>query len=142
MPLKLNIGLSKKVGEASYGSRGASINVEVEVESSLVDDPTKFRERVRQVFSLARNSLAEELNGHGTPDAANVHADAKQNGTSSNGSPPRPATQSQVKALFAITKSQNMNLSQLLRDRFQRSHAEELSVKEASQLIDELKRKE
>src|SRR5690242_8804938 len=45
MPLKLNVGLSKKVGESNYGSRGANLNLELEVEGSLVSEPTKLQER-------------------------------------------------------------------------------------------------
>ena len=37
--LKLNAGISRKVGEPNYGSRGASVNVELELESG-------FRRRV------------------------------------------------------------------------------------------------
>ena len=33
--LKLNAGFSRKVGEPNYGSRGASVNVELEGESNL-----------------------------------------------------------------------------------------------------------
>jgi hypothetical protein len=91
MPLKLNIGLSRKIGEANYGSRGASVHVEMELDSSLVSEPARLQERIRQLFGLVRSSLAEELNGHsnGQPLAGN--------GTQSNGgqqgSTRRPATQ-------------------------------------------------
>jgi len=47
MPLKLNVGLSRKVGDTNYGSRGASVNVELELESSLVGEPAKLQERIR-----------------------------------------------------------------------------------------------
>ena len=30
--IKLNCGFSRKVGEANYGSRGASVNLELEIE--------------------------------------------------------------------------------------------------------------
>jgi hypothetical protein len=44
-----------------------------------------------------------------------------------------------VKALYAITKSQGLNLNQVLRDRYRIGKPEQLSIREASQLIDELK---
>ena len=34
--LKLNAGFSRKIGEPNYGSRGASVNIELEVESNLI----------------------------------------------------------------------------------------------------------
>lgn len=150
MPLKLNVGASKKVGENNFGSRGASINVEMELDSALVNDPPKLQERIRQLFGLVRLSLAEELNGNGNGShspsngAASAtgreqHNDGNGNGSSQRSSPPRPATQSQVKAIFAITRAQGLNVNQLLRDRYHVGKPEELSIKEASQLIDSLK---
>ena len=35
MPLKLNVGASRKVGDNNYGSRGASINLEMELDGTL-----------------------------------------------------------------------------------------------------------
>lgn len=156
MPLKLNVGASKKVGESNYGSRGANVNLEMELDSALVNDPPKLQERIRQLFGLVRTSLAEELNGngngsHGPSNGAAAAAGHEQhNGGHGNGNgngngppqrsnPPRPATQSQVKAIYAITRAQGVNVNQLLRDRFHVGKPEELSIKEASQLIDSLK---
>src|SRR5688572_8790296 len=117
MPLKLNVGLSRKVGEANYGSRGASVNVEMELESTLIGEPQKLRERIRQVFGVVRDSLAEELNGNGGhagngtgTNGAHPNGAAGGNGHSNgNGSSnPRPATAFQVRALRAICKAQKL----------------------------------
>lgn len=146
MPLKINLGLSKKVGEPNYGSRGASINLEVEIDSTLVAEPTKFQERVRQLFGLVRTSLAEELNGKSngyttagaspstpTPASGNGHL------PSSVPEKPRPATASQLKAISAIAHRQKINLMLFLQNRIGVSQPADLSIKQASQVIDELK---
>ena len=63
--IKLTAGFSRKVGEANYSSRGASVNLELELESSLVSDPDKMHEKIRNLFLLARRAVDEELkNGH------------------------------------------------------------------------------
>ncbi len=143
MPLKVNVGLSRKVGEENYGSRGASVHVEMELDGSLVNDPAKLQERIRQLFGLVRQSVADELNGAsgtGNGNRTNGHAEAKNGAQARQANNVRQATQSQVKAIFAITRSQGLNLGQLLRDRFQVERADDLSLKQASALIDELKK--
>jgi hypothetical protein len=144
--LKLNVGLSRKVADNNYGSRGASVNVELEVESALAAEPGKLRERIRQVFSLVRDSLAEELNGNGNGQTKAVNQtaqrpanDAGTNASNDNGQKAvRAATQSQVRAIAAIAKRLRLNLDELLPQRFQVKRAQDLSIKQASQLIDEL----
>lgn len=142
--LKLNVGLNKKIGEANYGSRGASINVELELDGSVVTEPSKLQDRIRQLFNLVRSSLAEELNGNGNhvdqPGNNGQNNNQTGNGPSqASQKPGRPATQSQVKALHAITRNQRVNLEQLLRQRFQVNRPEDLTLKQASQMIDDLK---
>jgi len=156
MPLKVDVGLCRKVGEANYGSRGGSVNLELELDGSLIGEPEKLHERIRQLFNLVRASLAEELNGHGNGHAntANTapsssqdngqraNGDGQSQNTDSKSNGPRAATQSQVKALYAITKSQGLNLRDLLRDRHQVNRPEDLSIKQASGLIESLKSNE
>jgi hypothetical protein len=65
-----NIGLTRKVGEANYGSRGASVSLELELESSLVNDPQRLHSSIRQLFDMTRTAVEEELHRNGQPDAA------------------------------------------------------------------------
>jgi hypothetical protein len=146
MPMKLNVGLCQKVGESNYGSRGASVNLELELDSALVAEPAKLKEKIRGLFAVVRTSLTEELNGNGHGNG-NGHANGQGNGNGhSNGNgdqnpqKPRSATPSQVKAIFAITKAQGRNMGSLLNERFHVAYAEQLTVQQASALIDELKR--
>jgi len=152
--MKLSVGLCRKIGEANFGSRGATVNLELELDSSLVGEPARLKERIRQLFALVRTSLAEELNGgnghsqqpNGEAQPPNLqngngngsgHSSSAPNGQRSGGQ--RPATQSQVKAIYAIARGRQINVAQFLRDRFQVGRPDDLSLKDASAVIDELK---
>jgi hypothetical protein len=144
MPLKLNCGLSQKVGEANYGSRGASVNIELELDSGLIAEPAKLHERIRQLFGHLRSSLAQELNGgnrHNSqakdsrePPSANA-----QTGNGGQQKPYRPATQSQVKAIVAISGRQQLDLESYLQRHYGVQQPKDLDVTTASKVIDSLK---
>ena len=85
MPLKLNVGASRKVTDNNYGSRGASVNLEIDLDTALVTDPPKLQEKIRHLFQVARTSLAEELNGG---HHANGHAGPVGNGDQPPGDRP------------------------------------------------------
>ena len=148
--LKLNAGFSRKVGEPNYGSRGASVNVELELESHLVGDPAALLGRIQNLFELARQAVDAEL-GDAPADARPPRP--KSNGNGERGSvpngrrttngqadaPTRFATVSQVRAIRAICKRQDLDPLQLANGRFGVNDLEELTLQEASALIDELK---
>ena len=174
MSVKLNIGLSRKVGEASFGSRGASINLEVELDNGVLNDPGLLRDRVQDLYVLARQSVDEELqrpaeagpsepshthgNEHGriSPTAnGNGHKNGQANGHATNARVTNGhgtnnstgqgrievarATQSQIRAIFAISKRQGLDPHMVISERYRVHKMEDLTIREASALIDDLK---
>lgn len=149
MPLRLNIGLSKKVGLPDYGSLGASANLELELDSGAVSDPDRLRQQVRYLFGLAKASVEEELNQqqaalpHGHSTAASTNGNGHHH-SAANGQRPagrsngRAATASQVRAIKTIASRQRLNLAAQL-EPFGVQAVEDLSIQQASQMIDELK---
>lgn len=143
MPLKLNVGLSKKIGQPDYGSLGASCNVELELESSLIQsDPGAFQRHVRNAFVACRQAVQEELSreqqsaaGNGHPQNGNGNGRQAGHSRSAN----RQATASQVRAIHAIACRQQLDLTAELRNRFGVTSPAELGIGEASELIDSLK---
>ena len=128
MPLKLNIASSRKIGEPNYGSRGATVGLEMEVDSSLVDNPRQLHERIQRLFRLAKQSVDLEL---GSQPPARAHLDDSEIIC-------RSATDRQIRAIQAIAGRRNLDLTEELR-RFGIERPEDLSLSEASQLIDAIK---
>ena len=146
--LKLNVGFTKKIGEANYGSRGAAVNLELELDGGLVGDAEKLKERIRQLFGLAKASVEEELAvAHIAKSATemdaktngNGHVNGQAHGQGQRRDKTRPATASQVRALHAIAERRQLDLVDLLTGRFGTRDPAEITITEASALIDELK---
>ncbi len=145
MPMTLSVGVSQKVADDHYGSRGASVNLEIELDSGLVTDSARLQDRIRQLFGLVRQSLAEELNGNGNGHVQPPRTPAK---AAPSSQPPdgrrtygngRLATAKQVKALYAIARERGFDLRKELRDRYNLDRPEQFTIQQASELIDTLR---
>ncbi len=87
MPLKTNVGVSRKVADNNYGSRGASVNLEVELDSSLIQEPERLQERIRQLFRLAQQAIDEELSRQQAGGTASHATNGTANGQTAQASP-------------------------------------------------------
>lgn len=152
MTMKINVGLSRKIGQPNFGSLGASCHVDIELDAqTLHDDPQRLRAKVREAFGVCKQSVEAELASSSQDDAEPQHlpypaanpsnwqpreyrpATARSNGVI------RPATPAQVKAIRAIANKAGIMLAGELESRFGTSDPQQLSVSQASEMIDHLK---
>lgn len=161
MPMRANIGLSRKVGQPDYGSLGASCHLDIELDGAVLQqDPDLVRRHVRNVFALCSQAVDEELvrqqsltdrppgdNGQGASRPAasaggnggNGHRRGRNgNGDGSRGAGGPPMTASQRRAIFAIAHRLNIDPADEANHEFGVELAR-MTVGEASKLIDHLK---
>ena len=153
MTLKLSVGLSKKIGKPGFSSLGATCNVELDLNASLVNsgNAVEFRRQVRQAFDQCRHAVDEELardsdqiGGQGHRNGHSVHQNANDRKmASSNGQyVSRVATPNQIRAIRAIANKRHLDLVAELTRRFNVDSPDELSIRQASEMIDAIKPKQ
>ena len=165
MPLRLNVGVSRKVGLPDYCSVGASCNVEIELSQELLDhDLQGFQDRVHTAYVAAHQAVHDELARLQQPTLTTMGPHTNGSSPIGNGHPAMPveppprardrtahaarppararlayATIRQVGALRAIARQTGADLATFLREEFDVERPEQLSVRQASELIDQLK---
>ena len=146
MGMKISVGLQKKVGQPNYGSLGASCHVEFEIDMALIENNLEgFHHKVNGAYQACRQAVEEqlrnqhEIHSNGSSQSQDnrkpgpatlVRTDPNRNGS---------VTPNQLKAIYAISKRLRLNPQQLVNERFDRYVPEDLTIREASQILDELK---
>lgn len=149
MPLKLNIGLAQKIGQPAYSSLSAACYVELELESTLLqNDLDGFQRHVRHAYNACRQAIQDELMRHQRPGTSSDAAPAlSRNGNGSVATPisvhetPR-ATQKQLEYAAQLAQQiRGLGAHRLagLADKMFGRPLEELTTFEASSLIDTLR---
>jgi hypothetical protein len=161
--LKLHAGVSKKVGLPGFSSASASCTIEAELDSSLLMDTAGFQIVVQRAYQSCEQAVQDQiarLTSNGTETSqpqevievrtspaiwgvtvADRGAETRETNRAvfRDAPSPRPATVSQVKAIRAIAARRKIDLVGMLRERFGLTTADELGIRQASNLIDELK---
>jgi len=142
--MKLNVGLSRKVSDANFGSKGGNIGLEVEIDTSVMGDALKLKGQIHHLFCLVREALAQELENHDTGSLESnepIHsiplAGNDFSGSTTNGSR-RLASEKQLSLIQGLIRKGKVAFQPLLDQRNVDSF-NELTIQQASQLITELK---
>ena len=154
MSIKINVGISKKIGLPDYGSAGSHCNIEIEADNSVLNDAEQFLQRVQDAYELARQSVEQEL-AHHRPGShagnAQSRAEPQQQRQEYRNDDSRSDNNSGGNRYIASTKQQNFiaslvkavkGLNWQTLDRYCNSkwgtNTSQLSPKQASELIDDL----
>jgi hypothetical protein len=163
MPIKMSLGLTKKLGLPAYSSVGASCHVECEVDSSALEqDGQRFHQEAERLFGLCRQAVQEQLarelpagaqrqpaNGHNTPQALpkpDYQEEPADEGEMDDQEEPQPELGLSERQLIFIQNLASQirglgirRLPALVAFQFDKNLTE-LSSPEASRLIDLLRR--
>ena len=64
MPMTVKVGLAKKIGQPDFGSLGASCDIELELDGSLLfSDLDSLQKKIQTAYVACRQAVNDELAG-------------------------------------------------------------------------------
>jgi hypothetical protein len=157
MALILNVGANRKAGLPNYGSVGSSVALTIELDATLLTDPTALAERIAQAQGVVAQAVETELARLTGQDAPRI-AQEPVGATPGNGraqqprtaaEPPRqspgeeprggkaPASPKQLRCLYGRAKALGIDVDDFLAD-LGIVQPEQLTVRACSDAIDAL----
>jgi hypothetical protein len=134
------------VGLPDYGSAGASCNLEVELDTSLFHDLEGLHQVVRRAYAACNQAVQDELarvatasNGSGKPKARAAHEVVEVSASPTFGGARLTTAVSNGSIRPSPAGRKRIDLAGLLQQRFGLMAPSELGIRQASELIDELK---
>ena len=146
MAMKISVGLQKKVGQPNFGSLGASCYVEFEIDPALIESNMDgFHNKVNGAFLACRQAVNAQLRQQegSQPDLPTTatHKALQDRRPERRPEPLRSGTvtPNQLKAIYGLARRHRLDPQKLVNERFDRYVPEDLTIREASELLDELK---
>ena len=142
MPVLVTVGRSKKVSE-NYNSDGFSLNVQAELPASVLEDPNALAEQTNMLFQLTTDLLDEQVriagNNNTVSQPVSVPASQpRQAYQAKGGNGNRGITDAQKNAIQKMAAKVGDNPEALAHSGYNVG-LDQLSIKQASALIDDLK---
>jgi len=158
MSTKINVGLSRKIGQPNFGSLGASCHIDLEIDQQTVSlGPEAIQRQILGAFAVCKQTIDAELAKSDQPDthatvygfhpAEQPSAPRRQTYQPPASDPsvattqrhPRPATAAQIKALHTIANRAALTLASELQHQCGVRNPQQLTIQQASHMIDHLK---
>ena len=99
---KINVNFSRKVSDNNFGSRGAGVSFEFDVDTTQMVNAQEIQDRIRKTFRLAQKAVDQELARYQSDDVIEPST-PKVNGKAAVRPEPQPTTVAITgKAAYAV----------------------------------------
>jgi hypothetical protein len=144
MSMKITIGLGKVACTSQGEQISATCGMEIELDAAAGEvNRDEIQRRMARGYATCWQAIVEELQKRlatvPTSEPTSQIVGGSNGSASNRPNRNRLATPAQVKAIHGIARRKKLNVPSLLRERYSIGRPEELSVREASELIDNLK---